>query len=232
MLKHFQGECPCYKHEEKIVLSSTGGTANHLQSQYLGEYTYDSRKGYYVQSNSEINNELYQPRYIYLYRDSEKEFWIAGHEPGSSQGGLLNGHGIPSPTVPTNSNWQFWDGNIGEWVADPKLKVTKGALAPCPGVKIYGSGPVVEEWGSYLGISKASYLGIFKLTDRMWNGLPVYKNNNGELLHHGTDGSWKVGKPLTWHGIRGFPAGLCPSEATKWTYDADDKPADIIVKNL
>ena len=66
----------------------------------------------------------------------------------------------------------------------------------------------------------------------MWNGLPVYKNNNGELLHHGTDGSWKVGKPLTWHGIRGFPAGLCPSEATKWTYDSDDKPADIIVKNL
>ena len=34
------------------------------------------------------------------------------------------------------------------------------------------------------------------------------------------------------NGNGGFPAGLCPSEATKWTYDSDDKPADIIVKNL
>ena len=47
----FQGQCPCSQKDfpEKIVISSTGVTAN-VHGNILGEYTYHNQKGHYVQS--------------------------------------------------------------------------------------------------------------------------------------------------------------------------------------
>ena len=49
--------------------------------------------------------------------------------------------------------------------------MTKGELTPCPGVHIYGSGPVMED--------QRDHMGVYKLTPKMWNGHPVFKKNEG-----------------------------------------------------
>ena len=131
----------------------------------------------------------------------------------------------PSLTVPDDSNLKYGDPNFQRFFVDPQLKVTKGALKPCPGVKIYGLGPVVKKQNTKLG--------IFKVKEKMFNGHPLYQNNNGEVLHMANDGYWTVG-PLGEYGIRGLPGSLCPNEATKWEYydGYENQPAEILVKSL
>ena len=108
--------------------------------------------------------------------------------------------------------------------------ITEGALTPCPsGVKIFGLGDVVKYQGRYLG--------TYKLTPKMWNGHPVYKSNDGNLLFMGTFAQWIVNDDdfEEWK-ILGLPGTLCPTETTKWEYwNSDDEKrqsADIIVKSI
>jgi len=213
-----QGECPCpIKFEEKIVISSTGEAAD-FQGGVLGEYKYDSQNNHYVQSNSEINHENYQPNY--LFRNDDYEDWMVGPVSGEE---LFLWNGNPSQELP-ESDWEVFNGV--KWVVDPDLKVTKGALKPCAGVKIYGLGPVVQKQGNYLG--------TYQLTPKMWNGHPVYKNNDVGLLHMGSDGYWSVSDRLGDHSIRGKPGRLCPSEINQWEYwnGYETQPAEILVRSI
>ena len=68
----------------------------------------------------------------------------------------------------------------------------------------------------------------------MWNGHPVYKNNEGGLLHMASDGYWSVADKLGNYGIRGLPGRLCPSESNLWEYWDGSKaqPAEILVINI
>ena len=83
---------------------------------------------------------------------------------------------MAGPVSGGQDGW-LWNGNASEELPESNwdLKVTKGELIPCPGVQIYGFGPVTED--------QRNRLGIYNLTPKMWNGHPVYKNNNGGLLH-------------------------------------------------
>ena len=203
------------KFEEKIVFSSTG---EGVHGGLLGEYTYDSENNRYVQSNSEISHEEYEPKY--LSRNNEHEDWFVGTEDGEA-GWLWNGN--PSQEVP-EADWEVLDGE--EWNVDPDLKVSKGALKPCSGIRIFGLGPVVQE--------QVNHLGIYKLTPRLWNGHPIYQNGDGSFLHMGSDGYWSVSDRLGEHSIRGLPGRLCPSESNTWEYWDGSKaqPAEILVESL
>ena len=140
----------------------------------------------------------------------------------------------PSQIIP-KSNWKVHGLKV-EWTVEEtrrieeSIRITEGALTPCPsGVKIYGLGDVVKYQGRYLG--------TYKLTPTMWNGHPVYKSNDGNLLFMGTFAQWIVNDDdfEEWK-ILGLPGTLCPTETTKWEYwNSDDEKrqsADIIVKSI
>ena len=93
--------------------------------------------------------------------------------------------------------WEVFEGET--WIHDSELKLTKGELAPCPGVNIFGSGTVMEE-----SVCKSPLMGTFLNTPKMWNGYPVYKNNEGYLLHMVNDGLATANK-LGFYSIRGLP---------------------------
>ena len=171
----------------QIVFSSTGEGAH---GGLLGEYTYDSVNNRYVQSNSEISHEEYEPKY--LFRNEEHEDWLIGSE-HDEEGWLWNRN--PSQEVP-ESDWEIFDGE--EWNVDPDLKVSKGALKP-------------ELESLALDLS-------YKLTPKMWNGHPIYQNGDGSVLHMASDGYWSVSDRLGEHSIRGLPGRLCPSESDTWEY--------------
>merc|ERR1712098_160833 len=197
---------------EKIVLSSEGEAAN-VQGGVLGEYKYDSQKNHYVQSNSEIFHEQYEPKY--LYRDDEYEDWVV-------DGLLWNAN--KGNKVPNDYSWEVFDGE--EWIVDPDLIVITGALRACKGATLYGAGPVAQNQGNYLG--------EYKVTNKKWNGHPVYKSNNGGLLHMSSDGYWTASDRLGQHNIRGLPGRLCPSESNKWEYwdGSKSQPANILVVDI
>ena len=172
-----------------------------------------------MQSNSETHHEDYEPKYI--FRNAEDEDWLAGPVSGGQDGWLWNGN--PSSDLP-EAEWEVFDGL--SWSDDSKLKITKGELTPCQGVQIFGSGIVTEQ--------HRHRFGIYNLTPKMWNGHPVYKNNEGGLLHMASDGYWSVADKLGNYGIRGLPGRLCPSESNLWEYWDGSKaqPAEILVINI
>ena len=127
----------------KVVISSTGG-AFQLLGSILGQYEYDEEHGYYIQTNTEQNNDKYQQSYLYQYEDEE---WIVGSSPGLRSGWLTNWN--TNKTVPT-SGWQYYDYDGESWQDDPSLVVTP---APLPRrFNVTASGDAAEKWPSYLGV--------------------------------------------------------------------------------
>ena len=206
----------------EIVLSSTGEAAD-VQGGILGEYQYDRQKGHYVQSNSEIYHEKYQPKYI--YRNNDYEEWHGGPISGDDDN-LWLWNANKGLKVPDDSKWDVLDMETDTWSVDPDLKVTEGSLKPCKGAIIYGTEGVAREQGDFLG--------TYKVTNKRWNGHPVYKSNNGRLLHMSSDGYWSASDRLGEHSIRGKPGRLCPSESDEWEFwdGSKSEPAKIIVKSL
>ena len=147
---------------------------------------------------------------------------MIGTDSGSDYGLLWNGNSGLS--VPEDSKWEVFDGE--EWSVDPDLKIIEGALKPCAGATIYGAGPVAHELGEYLG--------TYKVTNKRWNGHPVYKSKNGFLLHMSSDGYWSASDRLGDHSIRGLPGRLCPSDSDEWEFRDGRKsqPAEILVKSI
>ena len=197
------------------MLSSLGIAAD-LQGQVLGEYTYDSQKDHYVQSTSNDVSDT-EPKYLYQHPDYNDE-WQVGPVSGGFEAWLYNES--PSLTVPDDSNWLVFNGE--NYIVDPDLKVTNGALKPCPGVKIFGLGPVAKEHGHLLD--------VYKKSDKMFNGHPVYESSEGVQLFMGNNGNWHAGEET----IQGKSARLCPSESNEWEYwnGSEYYPAEIRVKSI
>ena len=103
---------------------------------------------------------------------------------------------------------KYYDGE--NWIVDPDLKVTKGGLTPCPGVKIYGIGPVIEA----KSIRGDPLLDINEERTATWNGHPMYKGrNNKVVLVMNNEGNWEVA--VDGAQIKGLPGRLCPSESNE-----------------
>ena len=84
---------------EKVVISSTGGAAQH-QGGLLGQFEYLEDKDYYLQSNTEQSNEQFIA--VYLYPDEDDDRNEAGsttaspakHRPQLAGCLMMAGHGI------------------------------------------------------------------------------------------------------------------------------------------
>ena len=88
------------KQKKLVVISSTGGAAQH-QGGVLGQYEYDEDKGYYQQISTEQGQEYFEA--IYLYPDKDDKWWV-NDTPGEKGGWLHN----PSPSkTPPTSGWQY-----------------------------------------------------------------------------------------------------------------------------
>ena len=86
--------------------------------------------------------------------------------------------------------------------------MTKGGLTPCPGLKIYGIGPVIEA----KSIRGDPLLDIYEERTETWNGHPIYKGrNNKVVLVMNNEGNWEVA--VDGAQIKGLPGRLCPSES-------------------
>ena len=202
-----------------VVISSTGGAAQH-QGGALGQYEYVEDRGYFVQTSTDMENELYQPKY--LYPDENDEWWV-GSTPGESRGCLYNPYPTPSKTLPA-SGWQY--AHSKAWHDDPFLTVSPGPLPPLPSQNtVTATGAAAEKWPEWLG--------VFTRTERWWNGRPVFVNTQGRLLHHGADDyGWVIGCKLGgYKALSGSRAHHSPASERSWTYwtGSEWRPASITV---
>ena len=188
---------------EKVVISSTGGAAQH-QGGLLGQFEYLEDKDYYLQSSTEQNNEQFIA--VYLYPDEDDEWWV-GSTPGQKRGWFYNSS--PSKTPP-NIGWMFDDG--WSWYNDTSITVTPGPLPPLARqFTVTALGAAAEEWPSFLG--------LFTRTQRWWLGRPVYVNTQGRLLHHGhQDKGWVIGPSIASIALRGSRAHHNPASEDSWRY--------------
>ena len=216
-------KCDIFSETQRIVISSTGGAAQH-QGGALGQFEYLEDQGYYVQTSTEKGNEDYVPVYLYFLEDK----WWVHHTPGEHYGWLQNP--TPSKTLPT-SGWQWADGNVG-WPDDPSLTITSGPLPPlCTQYTVTATGAAARMWPSSLG--------VFSRTERWWNGRPVFVNNQGQLLHHGHGWSkvdklgygWIIGTKLGYAALQGYQSHASPISQGRWRYwtGSEYKPADVTV---
>ena len=153
--------------------------------------------------------------------------WWVNDESGKESGWLKNEKKTQGPEDVPLSGWLVKDG--GSWKIDDTLKITSGALIPsCLKIKIEASGKAADK--------QPTRLGEFILSKQWFYGHPVYKNDNGELLHMMLNGKWGVASTLGTYGIRGSPSYLCPSKSTTWEYwdwnEGVAKLGDITVRCL
>ena len=211
---------------EAVVIFSNGGAGQH-HGGMLGQFEYLEDKGYYVQSSTEQDNEMFQA--VYLYRNY-KDKWNVGYKP--EEGGYLsNDSPSKTPTWPTGG-WQYVDG-IAE-IYDDNLTVTPGPLSPLPrSFIVTARGAAEEQWPHCLG----SYI----REQRWWNGRPVYANVYGMLLYHGPeDYGWVIGEKLGYSALRGSRARHSPDSEVNWrywsnygsNYWSDWKPASLFVTDF
>ena len=203
---------------EKVVISSTGGAAQH-QGGLLGQFEYLEDKDYYLQSSTEQNNEQFIA--VYLYPDEDDEWWV-GSTPGQKRGWFYNSS--PSKTPP-NIGWMFDDG--WSWYNDTSITITPGPLPPLPRqFTVTALGAAAEEWPSFLG--------LFTRTQRWWLGRPVYVNTQGRLLHHGhQDKGWVIGPSIASIALRGSRAHHNPASEDSWRYwtGSGYEPASVTVSD-
>ena len=187
-----------------VVVSSTGGAAQHLGGR-LGQYEYLEDKGYYVQSNTEDS------RAVYLYPVKD-DYWYIGPNPGEDRGWFFN---PKSSKTPPARNWQYSDNETMQ--DDMTLSVIPGPLPPLPRhFMVRASGATAE-------ILPSSYLGIFTMTQRWYNGRPVYVNTDGHLLHNGYgDYGWVIGPKLGELGLAGSRSRHSPASEESWRRVSQD----------
>ena len=211
----------------KVVLSSSGQTALH-QRGMLGQYDYDVDRGHYVQTSTEMESEHYKA--VYMYPDSNHMWWV-GPCPGAQAGWLHNP--TPSDTLPeflAENDWQCWNNSEQEWTVDPFLTIFPGSLSDLsPGYRVSASRDTTRGWPAALG--------VFRMTQRWWNGRPVFENNKGWFLHHGQSVGWMIGSKIGKHELKGsHRSHHSPSSENHWKYFDSDaskfRTASVIIKDL
>jgi len=203
------------------VISSTGGAAQH-RGGALGQFDYDEKKKYYIQSSTEQGQEHFQA--FYLYPDEDDEWWVS-FTPGEKAGLLHNP--IPSKSMPT-SGWLWSDGkSVWSWHDDPTLTVTPGPLPPLAWqFTVTATGAAAKKRPSSL------CLGVFTRSDKWWLGRQVYTNTEGMLLYHGPrDWGWRIGGEFGRTPLRGSRAHHSPVSEDSWRYwtGSEWKPASVRV---
>ena len=203
------------KPDRMIVISSTGGAAQH-QGGALGQFEYDEDRRYYRQTSTDQGHKNFQA--VYCYPDKDDEWWVSS-TPGKKGGWLRNPR--PSKSLPT-SGWQYYDGK--SWHDDPTLTISPGPLPPLARQFTVTATGAAAEWPSYLG--------VFTRTQRWWLGRPVYTNTQGQLLHHGLgDAGWMIGNALGYAALTGSRAHHSPVSEDSWRYytGSEWKPASVTV---
>ena len=208
----------------RVVLSSSGRTAQH-QRGMLGQYDYDVERGHYVQTSTEGESELYSP--VYMYPDTDHKWWV-GPCPGAKAGWLHNP--APSKKLPeflTESDWQCWVAPDKMWTGDPYLTIFPGPLSDLsPAYTVTASGDAARRLPAALG--------MFTMTQRWWNGRPVFENNKGWFLHHGQSVGWMIGSKIGRHELMGSTwSHYSPASEKDWRYFDSDaskfKPATLCI---
>ena len=198
-----------------LVISSEGGAA-HLKGGVLGQYCYDPDTGFYLQTSTEKGHENYnQPRYISPVDD----VWCVGDAPGVKAGALKNP--TKSQSLPL-VGWMYSDDKT--FHADTTLVISPGPLSSlCDRITVSASGPAAEV--------QSPKLGEFSRTEMWWNGRPVFRNSQGQLLKQ-SGKEWDVGPNLGRAGLRGSMTHPCPGSEKKWEYAVGReqwKPASVTI---
>ena len=198
-----------------ITITSSGGTAK-FQGGVLGQYCYDPDTGFYLQTSTEKGHENYnQPRYIYPVDD----VWCVGDAPGVKAGALKNP--TKSQSLPL-VGWMYSDDKT--FHADTTLVISPGPLSSlCDRITVSASGPAAEV--------QSPKLGEFSRTEMWWNGRPVFRNSQGQLLKQ-SGKEWDVGPNLGRAGLRGSMTHHCPGSEKKWEYAVGReqwKPASVTI---
>ena len=127
-----------------VVVSSKGRAARYVGG-VLGQFDYDEKKKYYIQTSTEQGYEKFQA--VDLYPDEDDRWWVSS-TPGKKKGWLRNP--IPSKSLPT-SGWQYTDGK--SWHDDPTLTISPGPLPPLARqFTVTATGAAAESWPECLGL--------------------------------------------------------------------------------
>ena len=132
--------------------------------------------------------------------------WRVGDTPGKKISFLKNL--TQSQSIPLDG-WMYSDGK-GTWPADTTLVISPGPLSSlCDSLTVSASGPAAWKWPECLG--------KFSRTEMWWNGKPVFRNSEGQLLKQSGEG-WDVGSKFGLACLRGSMAHHCPGSEKKWEY--------------
>ena len=203
---------------EKVVISSTGvaGTWQPGGARWLGQYELvrDRNKiattdAYYIQSQS--GNDV-QPSYLYPNGDCS---WKVSMRPNEINDFfyMKYQHTYPCRTVPTGKGgWYIYHHGINTIVRDLTMMVNSGPypnLGAENGFNVSASGEAARRF--------AQALGVFVSTN-LWSwGRPVFKNDKGRKLWHGTYG-WEIGQKEGSGELIGLGSHVSPEDQTNWKY--------------
>jgi len=205
----------------QIVTFYSEGEGGQHAGKWLGQYEYNSQRNFYIQKSTELQNGIYEPRY--LFQNHQTRQWWVGPTPDVAKGFLWNSQ--TSATVPT-SGWQVWNSGSQTWTIDNTLTVSFNAFSACAPIRIFGFGAPAQRWQNKFG--------EYHQTNRWYNGHPVYLKLGGEdLLKMMNDGVWGIGKLVTSYGFSGTPAFKSPTQSTSWVSalgGGNNEPAQIIAQ--
>merc|ERR1712098_828957 len=94
----------------QIVTFYSEGEGGQHAGKWLGQYEYNSQRNFYIQKSTELQNGIYEPRY--LFQNHQTRQWWVGPTPDVAKGFLWNSQ--TSATVPT-SGWQVWNSGSQTW---------------------------------------------------------------------------------------------------------------------
>ena len=195
------GEVTGGKSRPSVVLASDGITAE-MNGDRLGQYSLTGEycgSPYYLQDSIRTDSPP-----AYLYR-ADKYQWYVSSVLGKGGGWLKNPSG--SVTVP-ETGWKVADGK-GNWLDDPELTARCGTLSECGDITVSSNGPAAKK--------KSHYLGVYKRTDIISCGRPVFKHQDKDKYLSMTSGNtnWGIGDKLgvTRAYIQSAAGANCPASA-------------------
>lgn len=155
---------------EPLIVLASDGIAAEYAGEKLGQYSLSgdlNNSPYYVQTKT-LSDSDSPP--VYLYRADNNQ-WYVNPVLGKRRGWLYNPSG--SVSVP-KTGWRLPDGK-GGWLDDPQLTVRCGPLTECGDITVTSNGPAAN--------NQSSCLGVYKRTDIISCGRPVFKQTRAWILN-------------------------------------------------